>query len=60
MVDLSKSTAEWQKTIKTNKGEFHAENYEVGAELHGWKVALAWGEKYWYWAGSKVTQTDPC
>lgn len=58
MADLSKSTAEWKKTIETNKGEFHADDYEVGAELYGWKVVIEAGDKYWYWGGELVSQKE--
>jgi hypothetical protein len=45
--------SEYREAVVIMGREHRADDYEVGTELHGWKVVIWWGDKkYFHWAGS--------
>lgn len=52
-----KSTEEFQKSLTIDGGEVHADDFPLGADVHGWKVVEAFDNgKYFYWAGPNVIE----
>jgi hypothetical protein len=49
--------SEYREAVKIMGREYRADDFELGAELHGWKVVTMWDKKYFHWTGS--VEPDP-
>ena len=50
---------EYKDTVEIMGREYRADDLELGAELHGWKVVAMWDKKYFHWSGSVEPEPWP-
>lgn len=51
--------SEYKESVEIMGREYQADDFELGAELHGWKVVTMWDKKYFHWTGSVEPEPWP-